>query len=69
IILRGNGALAVGASAAEAATRLWLLEASARYVLQARAAGDPHEFDDDEIAAWRLAAPDLMARLWEYLST
>jgi len=69
IILRGNGALAVGASVAEAATRLWLLEASARYILQARAAGMPQELSDEEIAAWRLAAPDLMARLWEHLST
>jgi HCOMODA/2-hydroxy-3-carboxy-muconic semialdehyde decarboxylase len=69
IILRGNGALAVGASAAEAATRLWLLEASARYTLQARAAGMPQALSDEEIAAWRLAAPDLMARLWEHLST
>jgi HCOMODA/2-hydroxy-3-carboxy-muconic semialdehyde decarboxylase len=69
IILRGNGALAVGASVAEAATRLWLLEVSARYILQARAAGMPQALSDQEIAAWRLAASDLMARLWEYLST
>jgi len=69
IILRGNGALAVGASVAEAATRLWLLEVSARYILQARAAGTPQTLSDDEITAWRLAAPDLMERLWEHLST
>jgi HCOMODA/2-hydroxy-3-carboxy-muconic semialdehyde decarboxylase len=69
IILRGNGALVVGASVAEAATRLWLLEASARYILQARAAGMPQALSDEEIAAWRLAAPDLMSRLWEHLST
>ena len=69
IILLGNGALAVGASVAEAATRLWLLEASARYILQARAAGMPQELSDEEIAAWQRAAPTLMARLWEHLST
>jgi HCOMODA/2-hydroxy-3-carboxy-muconic semialdehyde decarboxylase len=69
IILRGNGALAVGASVAEAATRLWLLEVSARYILQACSAGTPQALSDQEIAAWRLAAPELMARLWEHLST
>jgi HCOMODA/2-hydroxy-3-carboxy-muconic semialdehyde decarboxylase len=68
LIMRGNGAVALGGSVPEAVTRLWLLDVSARMILQARAAGVPKELSDTEVAYWQRSAPELMPRLWAYLA-
>jgi HCOMODA/2-hydroxy-3-carboxy-muconic semialdehyde decarboxylase len=67
LVLRGNGAVAVGATAAEAVTRLWLLDTACRVWVQAKAAGRPAGLSDDEVAGWQAAAPPLLARLWDHL--
>lgn len=67
LLMRGNGAVTLGASLPEAVTRLWLLDVSARMILQARASGTPKELSDDEIASWQRSAPELLPRLWAYL--
>lgn len=68
LLMRGNGAVTLGASVPEAVTRLWLLDVSARMILQARGAGLPKELSDSEIASWQRSAPELMPRLWAYLA-
>src|SRR5215203_5139798 len=52
LLLRGNGAVTVGASIGEAVARMWVLEASARMNLVAAAAGTPAALPDHEQAAW-----------------
>ncbi|GAA1072508.1 class II aldolase/adducin family protein [Tsukamurella spumae] len=66
VVLRGNGAVTVGASPGLAVARMHLLDTACRVRL---AAGrDAHELDADEIAAWRAAGPPLLQRLWNYLN-
>ncbi len=67
LLLRGNGALTVGASAAEAVVRMWALERSARLHLRAVALGQPQALDDTEIERWQAAGGALMVRVYEYL--
>ena len=64
IVLRGNGALAVGSTPAVAATRMWLLDALCRVRIAAPAGA---ELDAQDVEAWQAAAPALVERLWEYL--
>ncbi|MBB5156967.1 class II aldolase/adducin family protein [Saccharopolyspora phatthalungensis] len=68
LVLRGNGAVTTGTSPGEAVTRMWLLETACRIHLATRGA-DPMVLDDDDIAAWRDAAPPLLRRLWHHLRT
>jgi len=71
IVLRGNGAVTVGASVGDAVARMVLLERMARVYLAARAAGggaEPPPLRAEEAAAWAAAAPELLARLWAHLS-
>ncbi len=68
LVLRGNGALAAGATPGIAVARLHLLDDACRVWLQARAAGDPQPLDADDVAAWRAAAPPLLDRLWAHLA-
>ncbi|TRW44251.1 class II aldolase/adducin family protein [Georgenia yuyongxinii] len=67
VILRGNGAVTVGADIAEAVGRMWVLERSARMNATAAAAGSPAPLDEDEQSAWRDVAPELLHRIWRYL--
>ena len=67
VILRGNGALAIGVSPAVALVRLWLVEAASRIWLEAAAAGDPRRLHAEELAGWQDAAAPLLARLGEHL--
>ena len=65
MLLRGNGAVTVGATVGEAVARMWVLEASARLNLsapQARVLGP------DEFAAWAEVAPEILERIWRYLT-
>lgn len=68
IILRGNGAVATGASVAEAVARMWVLETTAAMALQALAAGEPAELSPDEAAWWRDHAPEILPRMYRYLA-
>jgi HCOMODA/2-hydroxy-3-carboxy-muconic semialdehyde decarboxylase len=67
VLLRGNGALTVGDSPGLAVARMWLLDASCRVHLSA-AGHDPRPLDDDDVDAWRAAAPPLLERLWRHLA-
>ena len=64
MILRGNGAVTTGGSPGVAVARMHVLSTTCR--LHA-AAHDPHVLDEDDLAAWQAAAPDLLARLWLHL--
>jgi HCOMODA/2-hydroxy-3-carboxy-muconic semialdehyde decarboxylase len=64
LLLRGNGAVTVGADVGEAVARMWVLEASARMNSVAAAAGTPAPLSDDEQAAWRGVAAEILARIW-----
>ncbi len=64
LLLRGNGAVTVGARIGEAVARMWVLEASARMNSIAAAAGTPTPLSDDEQAAWRDVAAEILGRIW-----
>jgi ribulose-5-phosphate 4-epimerase/fuculose-1-phosphate aldolase len=64
LLLRGNGAVTVGANVGEAVARMWVLEASAHMNSVAAAAGKPTPLSDDEQAAWRGVAPEILGRIW-----
>jgi ribulose-5-phosphate 4-epimerase/fuculose-1-phosphate aldolase len=66
-VLRGNGAVTTGATVGEAVARMVLLERSATTWLAASGVGEPRPLSDDEVAAWRGTAGDLLRRLWAHL--
>ena len=66
VVLRGNGALAVGDTPGAAVTRLWLLDALCRVYLDAPGGA---ALGAGEIEAWQQAAPPLLERLWQHLQT
>ncbi len=66
LLLRGNGAVTLGATAGLAVARMWLLAAACEVYLAARqAAVTP--LSAEEIASWRAAGHELLPRLWEHL--
>ena len=67
LLLRGNGALTLGAAPGLAATRMWLLSAACEAYLAARAAGPFTALSAAEIAAWRAVSSELLPRLWQHL--
>lgn len=67
VLMRGNGAVTVGADLGQAVARMWLLEVSARINAQAAAAGRPRALSADEQAAWLAAETELLSRLWAHL--
>lgn len=68
LILRGNGVVVWGASVAEAVARVWVLETTAALALSALAVADPHVLPDHERAWWADHSPDLLLRIYDYLS-
>jgi ribulose-5-phosphate 4-epimerase/fuculose-1-phosphate aldolase len=68
LLMRGNGAVTVGAHIGEAVARMWVLEASAQMNCVAAAAGRPTPLSDDEQAAWRAVSTELLGRIWADLS-
>jgi HCOMODA/2-hydroxy-3-carboxy-muconic semialdehyde decarboxylase len=68
VVLRGNGAVTVGASPGLAAARMYVLEASAQLNLAA-AGGTPLTLREDEYASWSAAADEILARLWAHLAS
>src|SRR5882724_1303014 len=69
LLLRGNGALTVGASPGIAVARMWLLAAACDTYLAATAAtgGKPAPLTAAEIASWRAVRDELLPRLWQHL--
>jgi len=67
LILRGNGAVTVGATIGQAVARMWVLEASAQMNSVAAAAGKPAALSPSEQAAWQGAEAEILGRIWAYL--
>lgn len=69
LLLRGNGALTLGATAGIAVARMWLLAAACEIYLAASQAFGPSvtPLSAGEIASWRAAGGELLPRLWEHL--
>jgi HCOMODA/2-hydroxy-3-carboxy-muconic semialdehyde decarboxylase len=68
LLLRGNGALTLGATAGVAVARMWLLALACDVWLSTVAAAAPaeevHPLSTDEIASWREVRDELLPRLW-----
>ena len=70
LLLRGNGALTLGAAPGLAVARMWLLAAACDVYLAALSAcgaGPVTTLSGDEIASWRAVGGELLPRLWEHL--
>ena len=70
LLLRGNGALTLGATPGIAVARMWLLAATCEVYLAAAAANGPDRLTPlsaDEVASWRAVRDELLPRLWEHL--
>jgi HCOMODA/2-hydroxy-3-carboxy-muconic semialdehyde decarboxylase len=67
LLLRGNGALTLGATPGLAVARMWLLAAACDAFLAARAAGRVKWLTAEEIASWRALGDELLPRLWRHL--
>jgi HCOMODA/2-hydroxy-3-carboxy-muconic semialdehyde decarboxylase len=67
LLMRGNGAVTVGAGIGEAVARMWVLEASARMNSVAAAAGIPAALPDHAQAAWRAVSTEILGRIWSDL--
>jgi HCOMODA/2-hydroxy-3-carboxy-muconic semialdehyde decarboxylase len=70
LLLRGNGALTLGATPGVAVARMWLLSAACDAYLAAAAASGPGgvtPLSADEVASWRAVRDELLPRLWQHL--
>jgi HCOMODA/2-hydroxy-3-carboxy-muconic semialdehyde decarboxylase len=70
LLLRGNGALTLGATPGLAVTRMWLLAAACDVYLTAVAASGANPvipLSAGEIASWRAVGGELLPRLWQHL--
>jgi HCOMODA/2-hydroxy-3-carboxy-muconic semialdehyde decarboxylase len=72
LLLRGNGAVTLGATPGLAVARMWLLAAACDVYLAAlaaaRAGADPvTPLSAGEIASWRAVGGELLPRLWQHL--
>lgn len=68
VILRGNGAVTVGASPGEAAARMYVLERSAELNLACACAPAPRPLEADELRAWEQVQTEILDRLWSFLA-
>ena len=70
LLLRGNGALTLGATPGLAVARMWLLAAACDVYLAALStsgASPVTPLSAGEIASWRAVGGELLPRLWEHL--
>jgi HCOMODA/2-hydroxy-3-carboxy-muconic semialdehyde decarboxylase len=70
LLLRGNGALTLGAAPGLAVARMWLLAAACDVYLAALAAAGANPvtpLSAGEIASWRAVGGELLPRLWQHL--
>jgi HCOMODA/2-hydroxy-3-carboxy-muconic semialdehyde decarboxylase len=71
IVMRGNGAVVVGATIQQAVTLAWFLEDAARIERDVRAMGFAPEtglLDAEEVAARQVWAGGVAERMWDYLT-
>jgi len=66
LLLRGNGAITLGATPGLAVARMWVLAAACEVYLAARGALVT-PLSADEIASWRAVGGELLPRLWQHL--
>ena len=78
LLLRGNGAITLGATPGLAVARMWVLAAACDVYLAARGVREmmgtgfdsPYSITPlsaDEIASWRAVGDELLPRLWQHL--
>ena len=70
LLLRGNGALTLGAAPGLAVARMWLLAAACDVYLTALAASAANPvtpLSAGEVASWRAVGDELLPRLWQHL--
>jgi ribulose-5-phosphate 4-epimerase/fuculose-1-phosphate aldolase len=67
LLLRGNGALTLGATPGVAVARMWLLAAACETFVATRASGRVTPLTGEEIASWRAVGDELLPRLWQHL--
>jgi HCOMODA/2-hydroxy-3-carboxy-muconic semialdehyde decarboxylase len=67
LLLRGNGALTLGATPGIAVARMWLLSAACDAFLATRATGPLTPLTVEEVASWRAVRDELLPRLWQHL--
>jgi HCOMODA/2-hydroxy-3-carboxy-muconic semialdehyde decarboxylase len=67
LLLRGNGAITLGATPGIAVARMWLLADACQVYLAARAVASVSPLSADEIASWRAVGDELLPRLWQHL--
>lgn len=67
LVMRGNGAVAVGTSVGLAAARMWVLEASAEMNQRAASAGTPRPVSEEEFVYWDSVSEEILGRIWSYL--
>jgi HCOMODA/2-hydroxy-3-carboxy-muconic semialdehyde decarboxylase len=67
LLLRGNGALTLGATPGIAVARMWLLSAACDAFLAAQAADRITSLAAEEIASWRAVRDEMLPRLWQHL--
>ena len=67
VVMRGNGAVTVGADVGAAAARMWVLERSAEMNRDAASAGSPEPLTDSEFAYWESVSEEILERIWAYL--
>lgn len=74
LLLRGNGAITLGATPGLAVARMWLLAAACDVYLVAMSAAGAVSgaspvtpLSADEIASWRAVGGELLPRLWQHL--
>ena len=66
LLLRGNGAITLGAAPGLAVARMWVLATACEVYLAARGA-PVTPLSADEIASWRAVGSELLPRLWQHL--
>jgi HCOMODA/2-hydroxy-3-carboxy-muconic semialdehyde decarboxylase len=66
LLLRGNGAITLGAAPGLAVARMWILAAACETYLAARETMVT-PLSADEIASWRAVGGELLPRLWQHL--
>jgi HCOMODA/2-hydroxy-3-carboxy-muconic semialdehyde decarboxylase len=69
LLLRGNGAITLGAAPGIAVARMWILAAACEVYLAARGVRETMgtALSEDEIASWRAVGGELLPRLWQHL--
>ena len=66
LLLRGNGAITLGAAPGLAVARMWVLATACEVYLAARGA-PVTPLSAGEIASWRAVGGELLPRLWQHL--